>query len=49
MAWQPRDQQLQQLTAVLKDTLSGHDQAAQKNATQVGEAYSKLESIYRRS
>jgi hypothetical protein len=32
MAWQPEEQPLQQLTQFLKDSLSGQDKTAQKNA-----------------
>lgn len=32
MAWQPEQETLRQLTQCLRDSLSGHDQNAQKNA-----------------
>ncbi|KAK3670401.1 hypothetical protein LTR78_009754 [Recurvomyces mirabilis] len=35
MAWQPQPQQLVQLSQFLRDSLSGHDIAAQKNAEQM--------------
>jgi hypothetical protein len=35
MAWQPEDGQLRQLAGYLKDSLSGHNPVAQKNATSV--------------
>lgn len=35
MAWQPQSDQLNQLAQCLRDSLSGHDVAAQKNAEQV--------------
>ena len=35
MAWQPDQQQLSQLVGYLRDSLSGHDQNAQKYATMV--------------
>lgn len=36
MAWQPVPSQLAQLAQLLRDSLSGHDTAALKNAEQVG-------------
>ena len=36
MAWQPQSEPLGQLAQCLRDSLSGHDPAAQKNAEQVG-------------
>lgn len=35
MAWQPQEESLRQLACCLKDSLSGHDQTAQKRATEV--------------
>jgi hypothetical protein len=35
MAWQPLEEPIRQLSGYLKDSLSGHDQNAQKYATQV--------------
>lgn len=35
MAWQPNPDQLVQLAQLLRDSLSGHDAAALKNAEQV--------------
>jgi len=35
MAWQPDQEQLRQLVGYLRDSLSGHDQNAQKYATLV--------------
>lgn len=35
MAWQPEPQQLHQLAQCLRDSLSGHDAAAQKKAEMV--------------
>ena len=35
MAWQPQDEQLRQLAQCLKDSLSGQDQTAMKNAEMV--------------
>ena len=35
MAWQPDQEQLRQLVGYLRDSLSGHDQNAQKYATMV--------------
>lgn len=35
MAWQPQEEPLRQLAGYLRDSLSGHDQNAQKNATVV--------------
>jgi hypothetical protein len=35
MAWQPEDGQLRQLAGYLKDSLSGHNPVAQKNASSV--------------
>lgn len=35
MAWQPQPDQLNQLAQCLRDSLSGHDITAQKNAEQV--------------
>lgn len=32
MAWQPQDEPLRQLSGCLKDSLSGHNKAAQKQA-----------------
>jgi hypothetical protein len=32
MTWQPQEEPLRQLALYLKDSLSGHDQNAQKNA-----------------
>jgi hypothetical protein len=32
MAWQPQDEQLRQLSQFLKDSLSGQNQTAMKNA-----------------
>lgn len=36
MAWQPQEEPLRQLAGFLRDSLSGHDLNAQKNATLVG-------------
>lgn len=36
MAWQPQEEPLRQLAGFLRDSLSGHDLTAQKNATLVG-------------
>ena len=35
MGWQPDQEQLRQLVGYLRDSLSGHDQNAQKYATMV--------------
>ena len=35
MAWQPQEEPLRQLAGYLKDSLSGHNPAAQKQATLV--------------
>jgi transportin-1 len=37
MEWQPLEEPLRQLAGYLKDSLSGHDQNAQKHATLVGQ------------
>lgn len=38
MAWQPQPEPLGQLAQALRDSLSGHDPALQKNAEQVRRA-----------
>jgi len=35
MAWQPQEQGLQQLSELLKDSLSGNDREKQKHAEEV--------------
>jgi transportin-1 len=37
MAWQPEEEPLRQLSSCLKDTLSGHNKSAQKQAEMVSE------------
>ncbi len=37
MAWQPQQDHLRQLSGCLKDSLSGHNKTAQKNAELVRE------------
>lgn len=39
MAWQPEEGHLRELAGCLKDSLSAHDKAAQKQAEQVRYTY----------
>jgi len=42
MAWQPEQEPLRQLSGCLKDSLSGHNKNAQKQAEIVSEILPKL-------
>ncbi len=47
MAWQPAHESLQTLAACLKDSLSGFDKAAQKQAEIVGDTLLRPETLTR--
>jgi hypothetical protein len=42
MAWQPQEEPLRQLSSCLRDSLSGHNKNAQKQAELVGGIYQFL-------